>query len=144
MLLGDKTTAKNPEQASKRGWYMQEGERVVQEMNWTDDNGRLFRKGAQTVLTERGLWQTKGGDGKKFQMDCKCCKKERSRGYVGKLDLARRNCCARRILAAEADFVEQKSQLEELAERRGHLAFFYPKYHCELNHIENYWGWSKR
>jgi transposase len=40
--------------------------------------------------------------------------------------------------------VEQKSQLEELAERRGHLAFFYPKYHCELNHIENYWGWSKR
>jgi hypothetical protein len=44
MLLGDKTTAKNPEQASKRGWYMQEGERVVQEMNWTDDNGRVFRK----------------------------------------------------------------------------------------------------
>jgi hypothetical protein len=110
-------------------------------MNWTDESGRVLRKGAQTVLTERGQWRTKGGDGKKFRMDCKCCKKERSRGYV---DLARRNCCARRILAAEADFVEPKSQLEELAERRGHLTFFYPKYHCELNHFENYWGWSKR
>jgi hypothetical protein len=33
---------------------------------------------------------------------------------------------------------------EELAERRGHLAFFYFKYHCDLKHIENYRGWSKR
>jgi hypothetical protein len=144
MRLGDKTTAKNREEASKRGWYMEGGERVVQEMNWTDESGRVLRKGAQTVSTERGLWRTEGGDGKKFRIKCKCCEKERSRGYVGKLDLARRNCCARRILAAEADFVEQKSQLEELAERRGHLAFFYPKYHCELNHIENYWVWSKQ
>jgi hypothetical protein len=105
----------------------------------------LSRRVNELLDSNDVLWRTKGGDGKKFQIDCKCCKKERSRGYVGKLDLARRNCCARRILAAEADFVEQKSQLEELAERRGHLAFFYPKYHCELiNHIKNYWGWSKR
>jgi hypothetical protein len=102
---------------------------VVQEMNWTDESGRVLRKGAQTVFMERGLWRMKGGDAKKFQMDCKWCKKERSRGYVGKLDLARQNCCARRILAAEADF--------ELDERRGHLAFFYPNYHCELNYFEN-------
>jgi hypothetical protein len=36
------------------------------------------------------------------------------------------------------------SQIEEMVTRRGHLAFLYPKYHCELNHIKNYSGWSKR
>jgi hypothetical protein len=33
-----------------------------------------------------------------------------------------------------------KSGLEELIESRGHLCDFYPKYHCKLNFIEQYWG----
>ena len=34
--------------------------------------------------------------------------------------------------------------LVEEIERRGHKALFYPKFHCELNFIEYYWGAAKR
>ncbi|TFY76443.1 hypothetical protein EWM64_g7570 [Hericium alpestre] len=37
----------------------------------------------------------------------------------------------------------QKSALEELIESRGHICDFYPKFHCELNFIEQYWGAAK-
>ena len=33
--------------------------------------------------------------------------------------------------------------LQEHIESRGHLCDFYPKYHCELNFIEQYWGTAK-
>jgi hypothetical protein len=33
--------------------------------------------------------------------------------------------------------------LEELMTLRGHICDFYPKYHCELNFIEQYWGTAK-
>ncbi|PKY51387.1 hypothetical protein RhiirA4_424476 [Rhizophagus irregularis] len=44
----------------------------------------------------------------------------------------------------EEDFKSQKSQLQEEIEKRGHICIFYPKYHCELNYIEMYWGAAKR
>lgn len=34
-------------------------------------------------------------------------------------------------------------QLEEFIASRGHICDFYPKYHCELNFIEQYWGAAK-
>ncbi|SRR6266851_8507483 len=37
----------------------------------------------------------------------------------------------------------QKPQLQEFIESHGHLCDFYPKYHCELNFIEQYWGAAK-
>ena len=57
--------------------------------------------------------------------------------------LARVDCCCRRILFSQPDFVSQKSQLQELVKSCGHLCDFYPKYHCELNFIEQYWGAAK-
>ena len=39
--------------------------------------------------------------------------------------------------------ISQKSHLEELITSRGHICDFYPKYHCELNFIEQYWGAAK-
>ncbi|RIA93458.1 hypothetical protein C1645_874137 [Glomus cerebriforme] len=42
------------------------------------------------------------------------------------------------------DFLAQKSQLQEEIEKHGHKCIFYPKYHCELNYIEMYWGATKR
>ena len=50
-------------------------------------------------------------------------------------------CCARHILATQDDFKNQKPLLQKLIEAR---VIFYPKFHCELNYIEMYWGAAKR
>ncbi|RPB02022.1 hypothetical protein L873DRAFT_573278 [Choiromyces venosus 120613-1] len=53
-------------------------------------------------------------------------------------------CCARRILSLQYDFLNQKGKLQEMIEATGHTVLFYPKFHCELNWIEYYWGQVKR
>ena len=53
------------------------------------------------------------------------------------------DCCCQRLLFMQPDFVSQKSQLEEFVVSQGHICDFYPKYHCELNFIEQYWGAAK-
>ena len=50
------------------------------------------------------------------------------------------DCCCRRLLFSQPDFILQKSQLREMIESCGHICDFYPKYHCELNFIEQCWG----
>lgn len=54
------------------------------------------------------------------------------------------DCCCRRILYNQPDFVNPKSLLEEICEERGFRVVFLPKYHCELNPIEACWGYAKR
>ena len=49
----------------------------------------------------------------------------------------------REKMAAQRDFVGERSRLEHMIESRGHLCWFLPKYHCELNPIELHWGRSK-
>lgn len=85
-------------------------------------------KGMEQILKERGLWRS----GLKAQCTTRFADCE-----------DRTNCCCRRILYNQPDFVNQKSSLEELVESKGHLCDFYPKFHCELNFIEQYWGASK-
>ncbi|OAX30637.1 hypothetical protein K503DRAFT_705005 [Rhizopogon vinicolor AM-OR11-026] len=41
-------------------------------------------------------------------------------------------------------FKEQKSLVQEIIERAGHLCIFLPKFHCELNFIEFFWGRVKK
>ncbi len=84
------------------------------------------------ILIERGLWRDN------LLADCKLCK-----GKMKVADANRIDCCARRILSLQPDFLAQKSQLQEKIEKRGHKCIFYPKYHCELNYIEMYWGAAK-
>ena len=48
------------------------------------------------------------------------------------------------ILSNHNDFVNEKTIVEHYIERRGHVAIFLPKFHCELNPIERVWGQSKR
>jgi hypothetical protein len=85
-------------------------------------------KGMEQIIQERGLWPAEG-------LNAQCqnfrCPPERT------------DCCCRRLLFSQLDFVNQKSQLQELIESRGHICDFYPKYHCELNFIEQYWGAAK-
>ncbi|KIJ30500.1 hypothetical protein M422DRAFT_187082, partial [Sphaerobolus stellatus SS14] len=52
-------------------------------------------------------------------------------------------CCCHRILFNQKDFLEQKPALVELVENRSHIAFFYPKFHCEVNFIEQTWESAK-
>ena len=55
------------------------------------------------------------------------------------------DCCARRLLSIQPDFSGQKCELEEKLEGSGgHCVMYYPKFHCELNHIEKFWCHGKR
>lgn len=39
---------------------------------------------------------------------------------------------------------EQRSSIEEVIANVGHLVEFFPKFHCECNFIERFWGEAKR
>jgi transposase len=41
-------------------------------------------------------------------------------------------------------FASERTQVENYVGTRGHLCFFLPKFHCEMNPIERVWGQSKR
>ncbi|TFY63050.1 hypothetical protein EVJ58_g3469 [Rhodofomes roseus] len=54
------------------------------------------------------------------------------------------NCCMRRILYNQPDFRDVESILEARCSERGFQVLFLPKFHCELNPIEQCWGFAKR
>jgi hypothetical protein len=100
----------------------------IQEFYFPDDHPQYpgFFKGMEQIIRERGLWPAT----ETLLAQCE--------GF--KCEPGMTNCCCRRLLFTQPDFVDQKSQLEELITSRGHICDFYPKYHCELNFIEQYWG----
>ncbi|OAX33907.1 hypothetical protein K503DRAFT_869249 [Rhizopogon vinicolor AM-OR11-026] len=53
------------------------------------------------------------------------------------------NCCMAHLLSQQEDFMNQPSMLETLIKKAGYECIFLPKFHCELNTIEMYWGWCK-
>lgn len=85
-------------------------------------------KGMEHIIRERGLWPEAG-------LPVECAGPKRPGGQV--------RCCCRHLLYSQPDFASQKPLLQEHIESRGHLCDFYPKYHCELNFIEQYWGAAK-
>lgn len=72
-------------------------------------------KGAKSILTERDLWPAEG-----LSRDA-----------------------ARKLLSSQSDFLGQREWLEETVTEAGFLIDFYPKYHCEFNYIEMFWGAAK-
>ena len=100
--------------------YFREGIRYDQDMIFPSDYRipelREEAKGLRDILRERGLWPEKG------------------------LKLKE----ARELMSQQPDFLAQKGQLEEIIVAAGHQIVFYPKFHCELNYIENFWGAAKR
>ena len=44
----------------------------------------------------------------------------------------------------QTDFKDQKSLVQEVITGEGHLCILLPKFHCELNFIEFFWGSVKR
>ena len=68
-------------------------------------------------------------------------------------------CCCKRLLGSQPDFRTEQTGLERVVSRgssgecvsatateppKGHRCLFLPKYHCELNWIERYWGAAKK
>ncbi|KIK81045.1 hypothetical protein PAXRUDRAFT_157027 [Paxillus rubicundulus Ve08.2h10] len=47
------------------------------------------------------------------------------------------------MLSHQQDFKEEKPLIQIIIEEAGHKCWFLPKFHCELNPIEMYWGWVK-
>ena len=52
-------------------------------------------------------------------------------------------CCCRRLLYNEPDFAGVESILEAHCKKSGFQVIFLPKFHCELNPIEQCWGYAK-
>jgi hypothetical protein len=75
-------------------------------------------KGMETIIRKHGLWPEKG-------LNAQC---EGFKCVAGKKD-----CCCRRLLFTQPDFVKQISHLEELITLQGHICDFYPKYHLVMD-----------
>ena len=52
-------------------------------------------------------------------------------------------CCVTHALIQQQDFLDEKPMIQQYIESQGHICIFLPKFHCELNPNEMYWGWAK-
>ena len=103
---------------------------TVQSLYFPDGHERAgIFKGMAVILEERGY-----KDIQKLRAECKSfnCAPPAL------------NCCCRRILFNEPDFVHIDTILEATCNARGFRVIFLPKFHCELNFIEQCWGYAKR
>lgn len=92
-------------------------------------------KGMKVILEERGF----GDQIRDQQLKRECTKFHCPPGRV--------DCCIRRLLYSQPDFRGVTSLLEEHCRNRGFEVLFLPKFHPELNFIEQCWGrakWSYR
>lgn len=116
----------------KDGWYVDgEGVRHVQKMTFETNHPRYpgMPKGAKAILTERGLWESG------LKHSCKTTSRQ---------CLESGNCCAIALLSKQPDFREQRCMIEEYLNSQGQFVLFFPKFHCECNWIEQFWGACKR
>jgi len=124
----------NPSGAQTRlrnGWFTDAtGQQQEQSMIFSPDHPKFpdQPKGMKQVLTEQGLYRA----GLKM-----ICKKP-------DCDPDATTCCALCILSQQPDFREQKSLVQEVIEAAGHICIFLPKFYCELNFIEFFWGAMKK
>ena len=87
-----------------------------------------FFKGMKKILEERGFTE-------EADLNSECLWFKCAEPMAG--------CCFQCMVFNQPDFKAQKPALFELVESHGHIAFFYPKCHCELNFIEQCWGAAK-
>ncbi|KIM53772.1 hypothetical protein SCLCIDRAFT_17850 [Scleroderma citrinum Foug A] len=83
-------------------------------------------KGMAQILTEWGLNVTH------LKAQCKHCEPSVTM------------CCRCQVLFNQSDFINVEMILESTCRARGFHVIFLPKFHCELNFIEQCWGYSKQ
>ncbi|PWW73005.1 hypothetical protein C7212DRAFT_222245 [Tuber magnatum] len=88
--------------------------------------------GLQSVLEEHVLWHSQLG------LDCCLLLRKHQEDGTGT------RCYTRKIISMQPDFTQRKGRLQEEVERLGHIILFLPKFYCEINWIEYYWGRSKK
>ncbi|KAG2141966.1 hypothetical protein DEU56DRAFT_870755 [Suillus clintonianus] len=95
------------------------------------DRGNYFEKikVVALLLVERGY-----ADAPKLRAECK----------EFKCPGDRTDCCCHRLMYSQPDFNAVESHLESSCRARGFDVIFLPKFHCELNFIEQCWGFAKR
>ncbi|KAF7768417.1 hypothetical protein Agabi119p4_7660 [Agaricus bisporus var. burnettii] len=91
-----------------------------------------YFKGVANILEERGYQIAQ-----KLKLQC-------GLSFADCPNEGRTQCCCRRILFNEPDFAQVDSILEIEAKEQGFQIIFLPKFHCELNPIEQCWGYAKR
>ncbi|KIM76322.1 hypothetical protein PILCRDRAFT_77971, partial [Piloderma croceum F 1598] len=96
----------------------------------TGSNRGLF-KGMAVILEEQGLTEAA-----KLCAECKKFK------CLKPTDGSVANCCCRRVLYNQPDFIAVESLLETTCKAREFTVIFLPKFHCELNFIEQCWGYT--
>ena len=82
-------------------------------------------KGMSVILQEHGF-----ANAPKFL--AQCAKSKCAKGAT--------DCCCHWILYNQPDFVNVKSNLEISCKAHGFQVIFLPKFHCEINFIEQCWG----
>jgi len=100
---------------------------TLQEFYWPAGHQYAGKfKGMVQILTERGF------DVVGLRAQCKQCEPSVT------------TCCCRRILFNQPDFINVETVLESTCRARGFHVIFLPKFHCELNLIEQCWGYAKQ
>ena len=98
-----------------------------QEFYWPEGHQHAGKfKGMAQILTERGF------DIACLKAQCKRCEPSATM------------CCCHQILFNQPDFINVEMILESTCQARGFCVIFLPKFHCELNFIEQCWGDAKR
>ncbi|OAX30732.1 hypothetical protein K503DRAFT_818498 [Rhizopogon vinicolor AM-OR11-026] len=103
----------------RNGWFTYNGVQVEQEMVFTLNHPHFPNQ-------PKGLYESK------------LC------GKCIKCNPDSTACCNKHILEVQPDFQQQRSSIQEVIENAGHLCIFLPKFHCELNFIEYFWGKVKK
>ncbi|KIK72661.1 hypothetical protein PAXRUDRAFT_21729 [Paxillus rubicundulus Ve08.2h10] len=103
---------------------------ATHEFYWPEGHKNAGKfKGMVTILEERGF------DTKNLKAQC---------NRTFECPPGSTACCCRRILYNQPDFSNVESLLETTCKARGFSVLFLPKFHCELNFIEQCWGYAKR
>ena len=109
------------------GWFNGVSQAMVFPETYHDLELRGKPKGLRVVLEERGLWPVEG-------LKARC---------PSKCKIGASTCCATKIMSLQEDFSSQRCLIQETIEAAGHKCIFYPKFHCEFNYIEYFWGAAK-